>query len=193
MPKKSTVAIATSQTNSQANLDSSSANVSTCTTPVYTLEQAQAIAFKNMSLFAVYVMTEGLTDSDGIIHGVPHYVGTAQTRKEANEKGLHALTRYKNAITCEIKDISNTPFEMYIEGSDREGWVTGLILWFATQDEAHAYANGLYERGRFGITFTRHAIRHHKLDYFTGIRQPPKWFGSDLLPLEYVYTTGGAL
>ena len=86
MPKKSTVAPATSQTQSQT----------------FTAEQAKQHHTDTTPLFAVYVMLDGGEDADGITQGIRHYIGTAQTRKEANVKGLQALTQYANAITCEI-------------------------------------------------------------------------------------------
>ena len=109
-----------------------------------------------------------------------------------NAQGLHALTQYENAITCEIVEISDKPYRLYIEGSDREAWVTGLFYYFATESEAHAYAKRLYEHGRHGVTFSRHTVKNVKTDYFCGVVQPSKWYGRDLEPLP-VFTMGKAV
>lgn len=157
MPKKSTVAIAT-----------------TSNTSIQSIEQAQAQAFENMPLFAVYVYIDKGEDVDGITHGVPRFVAYCTDRDEAKRKGLNALTNTENAITCDIQDLSATPWALKMEGVDNQGWVSGKTFYLPTEQDALDKARELFDNPRYGLEFKEAWIKNLKLDYFAGVAQPPK-------------------
>ena len=192
MPKKSTVAIATSQTTTE-NYSSNNNQFGTDTdmvqpTPYANKEDYIACA----PLFAVYVYLDGGTNDDGITQGLPRLVAYCTDKDEAKRKGLNALTNTENAITCDIKDLSGKPWALKMEGVDNQGWVSGMTFYLPTEQDALDYARELFDSQRYGLEFKEAWIKNLKLDFYCGVAQPVKHRLENYIT-NGEYRKGGAL